>query len=307
MNNPNMNRAGGKEKILVTGASGAQGGSVASFLLKEGRFDVRLFVRNPNKDKIRRFKEMGAEICVGNFDDPQSIRQALQGIYGVFLVTNFWECFNKELQQGKMFADCCREAGIRHLVFSGLENVQQMSKGKYDAPHFTLKAQIEEYICSLRNLPYTFVHLGFYMQNLKTFYPAEKQSDGTIMLTLPTGDQKLGWVNVDDIGGVVKEIFNQRDQFLGKTIPICSDCLSLREIADQASGLFKIRVKVTPMTLDQYEKSGKPHAKEMADMFRFLGEFHPYKDCIPQAKRIYPGLQSFQEWVKNDPLGWKAL
>jgi uncharacterized protein YbjT (DUF2867 family) len=77
--------------ILVTGSTGRQGFSVAKHLLESKRYSVRCFVRDTCKETCKQLKQMGAEICEGRFENPETIEKAMHGCYGCFINTNFWE------------------------------------------------------------------------------------------------------------------------------------------------------------------------------------------------------------------------
>ncbi len=134
-----------KKKILVTGATGAQGGSVADFLLKSGNYSVRALTRDAGSEKALNLKDKGAEIAEGNMEDVNSLMDAMKDCYGVFGVTSFWEHFQKEFEHGKNLVDAVSKSNIEHFVFSTLPNVKKISDDKYEAPHLDLKAELEEY------------------------------------------------------------------------------------------------------------------------------------------------------------------
>src|SRR6478735_7343876 len=97
-----------KKLILVTGATGAQGGSVARALLADEHFSVRILTRNGSSPKALELKAAGAEVAQGDLDDTASLIRAMRGCYGVFGVTNFWEHFDREYQQGKNLIDAVK-------------------------------------------------------------------------------------------------------------------------------------------------------------------------------------------------------
>ena len=114
--------------VAVFGATGAQGGGVASAVLQaKEKFAVRAITRNPDSDKAAALRGRGCEVVKCDMDDDTSVRNAVKGCYGVYLVTNYWEHFSmeKEIAQGKRVTDICKEVGVRHLVYSGLENVHK--------------------------------------------------------------------------------------------------------------------------------------------------------------------------------------
>ena len=174
-----------KETILVTGATGAQGGSVARHLLGRGGYTVRCLTRNPDSEKAGALQQAGAEIVRGDLDDPASLRSALDGCQAVFGVTNFWEHFNKEYEQGRNLMDVVAATNsVEHFVFSTLPNAKKISGGELDVPHADIKARLEEEARE-RGLPATFVHVAFYYENFLSYFPPQKQEDGTFALGFP--------------------------------------------------------------------------------------------------------------------------
>ena len=114
--------------ITVFGATGAQGGGVVRALLGQSGYTVRAVTRDPTATKAVALKEKGCEVVQASLDDGDAIRNAIKGSYGVFLVTNYWQDFDKqkEIDQGKRAADICKEEGVKHLIYSGLERVDKI-------------------------------------------------------------------------------------------------------------------------------------------------------------------------------------
>ena len=114
--------------VTVFGATGAQGGDVVKALLAGGKFKVRGVTRSLESEKAKKLASQGVEMVQANLDEPESLGKAIAGSYGVFLLTNFWDGMDgaRETQQGKNAIDVCLEKGVRHLIFSGVENVQKM-------------------------------------------------------------------------------------------------------------------------------------------------------------------------------------
>ncbi len=127
-----------KKLIAVTGATGQQGGGVVHALQAGGQFNVRALTRNPDK-----YHERADEVVKADLDRPETLAAAFKGAYGVFLVTNFREAGTNELKQATAAIRAARDAGVKHFVWSTLPDVEAISGGKFDVPHFTGKAKID--------------------------------------------------------------------------------------------------------------------------------------------------------------------
>jgi len=177
-------------RTLVTGATGLQGGAVARHLLKLGKFEVRCLTRRPDSEAAKTFKQPGADVVRGDLDDPASLKRVLRGCTGVFGVTNFWEAFQREYQQGANLIDAACEAGVTHLVRSTLPSAAKMSDGAIAVSHFETKFRMEEH-ARLCGVPFTFVHVAFYFENFINYFPPQKQADGNYGFGIPLADAQL--------------------------------------------------------------------------------------------------------------------
>jgi uncharacterized protein YbjT (DUF2867 family) len=146
--------------ILVTGATGQQGGAAARHLLKQG-WKVRAFVRDTNKLQAQALADLGAELVQGDLEDRESIDKAMAGVYGVFSFPNMAMGLEKEIEHGKTVADAAKAADVQHFVQSSVGGVERNS----GVPHFESKWQIEVYVREL-GLPATFLRPVYFMENL---------------------------------------------------------------------------------------------------------------------------------------------
>ena len=287
-----------QKTILVTGATGAQGGSVARHLLQNGQFAVRCLTRNPDSDKATALKQAGAEVVQGDLEDVSSLRAALEGCYGVFGVTNFWEHFDKEQQQGKNLVDAVHTAGVEHFVFSTLPHAREISHGELDVPHFDIKAQLEAYARSL-NLPVTFVHVAFYYDNFLTFFPPQKQEDGAFAFGFPQGDTPLAAVAVEDCGGVIAPIFANPDEFKGRIVGIVGDDQPPAAYAEIMTRVLGQPVVYNSIPREVFASFGFPGADDLANMFDFNRRFIPNRqEDLTASRRLHPQMQSFEAWLR---------
>src|SRR5256885_15376897 len=130
-----------KKLIAVIGATGQQGGGVVRALKARGQFKVRALTRNPDKHR-----ELADEVVEADLDKPETLKAAFEGAHGVFLVTNFQEAGTNELKQATAAVRAAKDAGVKHFIWSTLPDVEAISGGKFDVPHFTGKAKIDRIV-----------------------------------------------------------------------------------------------------------------------------------------------------------------
>jgi len=286
--------------VLVTGATGAQGGGVVRHLLRSHKYRVRCLTRNPNSDQANALKLAGAEVRRGNLDDPASLCEALEGSWGVFGVTNYWEHFAKELPQGKNLVDAVRAAKVPHFIYSTLPYIKKLTGGKIEVPHFDLKGEIEEHARELK-LGATFVNVAFYFENFIHFFPPQKNADLSYAFAFPQGDVPLAGVAVEDLGGVVAGIFADPEAFRDKTVGVVGDDLPCAEYAATMSRVLGKKVVYSHMPREQYAALGFPGADDLANMFEYNRLHIPNRQAdIHESLRLYPGMQRFEPWVKEN-------
>src|SRR5687767_864808 len=189
-----------KKIIAVTGATGTQGGGLVRAILADPNsgFAVRAITREPNKDKAKALAAAGAEVVKADLDDVESLKKAFAGAHGVYGVTNFWEHFSgeKEKAQAKNIADAAKAAGVKHVVWSTLEDIRQFMKpddtrmpmlqGSYRVPHFDAKDEANAFFAGV---PTTFLRTTFYWDNLYMFGLAPKKGeDGKYSWAFPLGN-----------------------------------------------------------------------------------------------------------------------
>src|SRR5687768_15033719 len=245
-----------KKIIAVVGSTGTQGGGLARAILADpnGGFAVRAITRDPGKDKAKALAAAGAEVVQADIDDVESLKKAFAGAYGVFGVTNFWEHFSaeKEKQQARNIAEAAKAAGVKHVIWSTLEDTRNLMKAddkrmpmlqeKYRVPHFDAKAEADAFF---QGLPVTFLVTSFYWDNLYMFGLAPKKGDdGKYSWAFPMGNAKLAGIAAEDIGKVAYGIFKAGSQYIGKTVGITSENLSIAEMSEKVGkglGIGKVQ------------------------------------------------------------------
>ncbi len=277
--------------ILVTGATGTQGGAVARHLLSGG-WQVRALTRDPLKPGAQALAKLGAEIVAGDFDQRNSIDRALAGAYGVFSVQNWEGGAARETQQGKMLADAARAAGVKHFVYTSVGGAERNT----GIVHFNSKWEIEQHVRAL-GLPATILRPVFFMDNFNSpnFRPAILQ--GTLTLTLALRPARtMQMIAVDDIGGFAALAFEKPREFIGRAFELAGDELTMPQVAEAFSRVLGRTVRFVEQPIEQVRSFNK----EYAVMFEWFNR-EGYKADIAALRALYPGLHNFQAWLdKSD-------
>ena len=281
---------------------------------RSGGFTCRAITRDPTKDKAKALAAKGAEVVRADLDDRASLEKAFAGAHGAYCVTNFWEHFSaeKEKAQAKNMADAARAAGVKHVIWSTLEDTRKlmapsdtrmpMLQQKYRVPHFDGKAEADAYFSGL---PVTFLVTSFYWDNLYMFGMAPKKgADGKYGWVLPMGNKRLAGIAAEDIGKVAYGIFKAGQQYVGKTVGITGENLTLDEMSQKLSaGLGIGHVKYDAVEPDAYRSSGFPGADEMGNMFQIYRDFEGEvlgARSADAARSLNPELQTFDQWIAKN-------
>jgi uncharacterized protein YbjT (DUF2867 family) len=289
-----------KPTILVFGATGAQGGSVARNLLSRGKFNVRVITRKPDSDSANALRALGAEVVKGDLDDPASLTAALDGVYGVFGVTNFWEHFDKEEVQGRNLVNAVAQANVKHFIFSTLPSIVKETNGALKSPHFDLKAEHEALARTL-GIPSTFVHVPFYFENFLAFFPPRPAGDGTYQFGFPQGDTPLAAISVEDVGKLIAPMFEQPETYIGQTVKLAGDEIPPQQYADAMSRATGKEVKYAYVPRETFAAFGFPGAEDLADMFEYYRLHIPSRaNDLNVCRAIAPDVQNFETWMSRN-------
>ena len=281
--------------ILVTGATGKQGGAVARHLLNEG-WKVRALTRDPDKEKAQALRAQGAELVQGDLYDRASLDEALKGVYGAFSVQNYWlpdVGYEGEIKQGKLLADAARGAGVQHFVYSSVGAAHRGMGQK----HFESKWIIERYLREI-DLPHTVVRPVAFMNNVE--WKRAEISNGTFSSWGIRSDKKVQLIAVDDIGAIVAIVFANRQAYLGKTLEIAGDELTELE---QVETLTRVIGRPVELVQPQIPDGFTPDEEQLASQRFFNGK--AYTVDIDAVRKIHPGLQSFEQYLRLN--GWEDL
>jgi uncharacterized protein YbjT (DUF2867 family) len=222
-----------KPLITITGVLGKQGLSTARTLLASGRYRVRGITRRINSPEAKELTQQGAELISIPLDlgQQREFTEAFRGSDSVFMTTpGIAPPQTHELELGKQLADAAVAAGVKHIVFSSLENVNEITAGKKFAPHFTDKAGIEGYI---RSLPVkgSFIMMAFFYTNLLEFYTPRMEGDELVFPIYLPEDFRAPFVDpMTATGPAVLEILDNPELYTDKSMPVIGDIISPREM-----------------------------------------------------------------------------
>ena len=289
------------EKVIaVIGATGFQGTGVVNALVEQGKFKVRALTRNPDNYSGNAHERVRADL-----DDAESLDEALKGAYGVFVVTNFWEGAD-ELKQGARVVESAKKVGVKHFVWSTLPNVKEISNDKYQVPHFTFKAHVDEIVQHAGFDHYTFVQASFYYQNFTGMIAPQVQEDGSKGWVLPIDPSRkvIHMSDINDLGKVVAGAFEQPEKAgNGEYLSLAPDIFSFNEII----GILKtqghdLTFQEVPNAVFSTFFEG---AHEVAEMFGYFAEYTlmgPSSDeRIELANRVSTkSFTPFAEWAKEN-------
>lgn len=306
-----------KKIIAVVGATGAQGGGLAHAILADtdSGFAVRALTRNPEGEKAKALAEAGAEVVRADIDDNESLKAAFAGAYGAFCLTSFWEHMSpeKEKEQAANMAQAAREAGVRHVIWSTLEDTRKWVPlddtrmptlmEKYKVPHFDAKGEANE-VFNREGVPTTFLYTSFYWDNLIHFGMNPKPGeDGTLQFVLPMGEAKLPGISAEDIGKCALGIFKRGDEFIGSSVGIAGEHLSGSEMAEEMTTSLGRTVRHQHVPFAVFRGFDFPGADDLGNMFQvkhdFEKEFRAPRD-VNFSRQLNPALKSFADWMQEN-------
>lgn len=291
--------------ILVVGAAGAEGGSVARHLLHDGDDRVRCLVPEAATEGLEALVPAEAELVSISTDQLADWKAVMAGCSGIFVATDYWELFDAEVAQGRLIAEAAAEVGIGHFVYSGQPSARDLTDGRVEVPQFETKAAVEAHIRGLA-LPATFLHMSLYYEAFTTLLQPRPQLDGSFTLGLPQGDVPLAAVSADDIGGVVAAVFRHPDRYIGRSLQVAGDEQPVSTYAaalGQATG-STVRYRHLPSQVFA-AFGGFPGADDWAAMFDLTRSYGASRvDAIAECRSLFPALRTFDRWAADVAHPW---
>ena len=278
------------KKILITGATGKQGGALAHHLAGKD-FQLRAMTRKPDSDAARALAKAGVEVVIGDLNDAASLGAALDGAWGAFAVQNTWEAgVEGEEEQGKRFARAAREKGVQHFVYASVGSAHR----KTGIPHFENKWRIEEVVRGLGFPSHVIIRAVFFMENFHSPWFKPGIDGGKLMMGIQP-QTVLQMIAVEDIGKYVRWAFDNHQKLNGRALDIAGDARTIPETARIIGEAAGKTVEFVQVPIEEVRKASEDYAL-MLEWFDRVG----YNVDIPAMSResgIPP--TTFPDWARR--------
>jgi uncharacterized protein YbjT (DUF2867 family) len=281
-----------KKKVLVTGITGNQGGSVAKALLKEGH-EVMGITRNSKSAKALELAGLGAGLYTMSFSDELALGDLMGSVDTVYAMTTPFEAgIDGEIAQGISLANAALRAGVGHFVFSSVGDADRNT----GIPHFESKYEVEEHLESL-GISFTIVAPSYYMDNIFLPVMLDGLKEGVLKMAIP-GDRVLQQIATEDIGRFVSIVIAEGESWFGKRVNISGD-----EISGNEAAKVLTRIIGKPIRYEGFDPNYlREQSEDMALMYKWfnnagysanLGDLEPY------------GFISYEQWAKKQD--WESI
>lgn len=283
-----------KDIILVTGATGNQGGAIARRLLADG-YLVRAMTRNPNGEKAQALAALGAKLVQGDLDDSHSLERALDGVWGAYAVQNNQEFgVAREEAQGKRFAEIARSEGIRHFVYSSVGSADRAT----GIPHFENKWRVEGKIRSLSFPSYTILRPVFFMDNFLSPWLKPGILEGKLRLPMAP-ETGLQMIALEDIGKFGALAFKEHERMNGVEVDIAGDRRTMPEAAKMLSRAMDKKVVFEEVPIEEFRKM----SEDLAVMYQWFDRVGYDVDIGAVEKNYGVKCRTFSEWANK--VAWR--
>ncbi len=252
------------DAVLVIGATGAQGGAAARYLLAAGR-NVRFLTRDPDGPAARALIDMNAQALRGDLDERESLEKAMEGVGSVFsvLLPDF-DLSDRERRQGFALIDAARNAGVPQFVHTSVaqagnhETFPGWSENRWNKKYWTDKWDVEEAVRSAGFKSWTVLQPAFMMDNLaepkvRAMFPHLRRG---VLLSALLPKTRLDWIASDDVGALAASALNDPQRWHGETVPLASEKLTMSEVADRLGNVLGAQISVAHVTPDEARAEG---------------------------------------------------
>ncbi|MEX2123995.1 MAG: NmrA/HSCARG family protein [Woeseia sp.] len=280
------NTASSARVVLVTGATGTQGGAVVRELLSRD-YKVRALTRNPNQPAAQALVALGAEVVHGDFSDSESLRHAMTGASGVFGLSTWDRGTDREVVQGRQLIDAAVASHIDHFVCTSVAGADLDS----GLAHFESKYELEQYLAA-SGLDYTIVRPVEFMENWRLSLGELRNGNYIEPRDLSAHHQ---WIAASDIGFFVAEAFDHPSEWIGRTFEVAGDEMTLGELLAVFTDVLDRPVEQVQPSWDEFRAMT---GDEIADMYRWM-ERDGYAVDVAAPRARYPDLVTVRQFLEQ--------
>lgn len=282
--------------VLVTGATGQQGGALARHLLRQGHHVLAL-TRRTDSPAAKTLEAQGAVLVPGDFEDPASLEAATRRADAVYaMATPFEAGIDAEVRHGLHLVDAARLAGVKHFIYSSVAGADQRT----GIPHFDSKHEVERYLRH-SGLPYTIVAPTFFMENFTGPMFRPGLQEGLLAMGIPPA-RGLQMVAVEDLAGFVARVLAWPEFFLGERIEVASDEVTGQQATDLLSYVSGRRLHYHQLALEFVRE----RSEDLARMYEWFDRVGYHADILT-LRHEFPqvGWHTFEEWARGQD--WSFL
>jgi len=274
--------------IVITGATGKQGGATLAHLSRQGGFKLRAVTRKPSGDAANAIAKLGAQVVAGDLDDAASLERALAGAWGVFAVQNTWEAgVEREEEQGKRLATIARQQGVQHFVYTSVGSAHQ----KTGIPHFDNKFRVEQTVKQLAFPSHAIIRPVFFMENLLS--PSFLNGDKLVSTLKPA--TKLQMIASDDIGRFAADAFVRADKWKGVELDIAGDAATMPQAAAALSAALGRTITYQPTPIEAVRQ----YSDDVATMLEWFDAVGYSADIASLEPRWGIRPLTLPEWLRQ--------
>ena len=284
----------GDRTVVVTGATGRQGGAVARHLLADG-WRVRAVTRRPAGAPARRLAALGADVVGADMADRDGLARAFDGAYGLFSVQNpMTSGVAGEIRQGRNVADAARRCGVHHVVYGSAGTGQSGTGiGSWES-----KLEVQAYLQEL-GLPLTVLRPNAFMELMtdRKFFPAA--STWHVMPGLMGADRPVWWLCLDDLGAIAARVFADPARFVGRDLTLAADVRSIAECRQIWREVTGRPPRSIPMPVWMFERFV---GTDLTTMWRWLRTADIEVD-LAATRELLPTASDVREWLVRTRAG----
>ncbi|CAL1544457.1 unnamed protein product [Lymnaea stagnalis] len=290
--------------VVVFGVNGRQGGAVATALAQSGQYCVRGIATDAQSSTSQELREAGVDVVNLDLNDRDGVQNALRSADACFITTttDFDDpnCLDTEIAQGCLMADHCLTAKVQHVIFS--TQLHSYNVCSLMARHLVAKAEIEKYMRDL-GLPLTCLIVPVCYESVFDLFRPKSRDAKQYDIEIPMGTMPLDMISVDDLGSIVLSLLQRKDQYLDKTLSVCGDKITVREIAGVLNKYLRPKTfkdkQLTVYDFSQKNSSVLKGCTDWANMFQFFQRVDQRYN-LSVSKQLNPKLRSFDQWAQEN-------